>query len=55
LTVATVRHRPKVTKGPGSKAAGIAMAFTLIEASPEWRDLVVVRWPTIPSAGGPPR
>ena len=29
-TFATVRHRAKVTKGPGSKAAGIAMAFKLI-------------------------
>jgi hypothetical protein len=37
LTFATVRHR-KVTKGPGSKAAGIAMAFKLIEAAQErWR------------------
>ena len=32
-TFATVRHRTKVTKGPGSKAAGIAMAFKLIEAA----------------------
>jgi hypothetical protein len=38
LTFATVRHRTKVTKGPGSKAAGIAMAFKLIEAAQErWR------------------
>jgi putative transposase len=37
-TFATVRHRTKVTKGPGSKAAGIAMAFKLIEAAQErWR------------------
>ena len=27
-TFATVRLRTKVTKGPGSRAAGIAMAFT---------------------------
>ena len=33
LTFATIRHRTKVTKGPGSKATGIAMAFKLIEAS----------------------
>ena len=33
LTFATVRHRTKVTKGPGSKAAGIAMAFKLIDAA----------------------
>ena len=38
MTFATVRHRTKVTKGPGSKAAGIAMAFKLIEAAQErWR------------------
>jgi transposase-like protein len=37
-TFATVRHRSKVTKGPGSKAAGIAMAFKLIEAAQDrWR------------------
>lgn len=37
-TFATVRHRTKVTKGPGSKAAGLAMAFKLIEsAQARWR------------------
>jgi hypothetical protein len=37
-TFATVRHRTKVTKGPGSKAAGLAMAFKLIEAGQgRWR------------------
>jgi putative transposase len=37
-TFATVRHRTKVTKGPGSKTAGIAMAFKLIQAAQErWR------------------
>ena len=37
-TFATVRHRTKVTKGPGSRAAGIAMAFKLIEATQgRWR------------------
>lgn len=37
-TFATVRHRTKVTKGPGSRAAGIAMAFKLIEgAQGRWR------------------
>ena len=37
-TFATVRHRSKVTKGPGSRAAGIAMAFKLIEAAQaRWR------------------
>jgi transposase-like protein len=37
-TFATVRNRSKTTKGPGSKAAGIAMAFKLIEAAQaRWR------------------
>jgi hypothetical protein len=37
-TFATVRHRTKVTKGPGSRAAGLAMAFTLIESAQDrWR------------------
>jgi transposase-like protein len=37
-TFATVRHRTKVTKGPGSMAAGLAMAFKLIEAAQaRWR------------------
>ena len=37
-TFATVRHRTKITKGPGSRAAGLAMAFKLIEsAQNRWR------------------
>jgi putative transposase len=37
-TFATVRLRTKVTKGPGSKAAGLAMAFKLIESAQDrWR------------------
>jgi transposase-like protein len=37
-TFATVRLRTKVTKGPGSRAAGLAMAFKLIEsAQARWR------------------
>ena len=37
-TFATVRHRTRVTKGPGSRAAGLAMAFKLIEAAQDrWR------------------
>ena len=37
-TFATVRLRTKVTKGPGSRAAGLAMAFKLIEsAQTRWR------------------
>jgi hypothetical protein len=36
--VATVRDRSKITKGPGSRATGIAMAYKLIEASQSrWR------------------
>jgi hypothetical protein len=35
---ATVRNRSKITKGPGSRAAGIAMADKLIEAAQSrWR------------------
>jgi transposase-like protein len=35
---ATVRHQTKVTTGPGSRAAGLAMAFKLIEsAQARWR------------------
>jgi putative transposase len=37
-TFATVRLRTRVTKGPGSRAAGIAMAFKLIESAQDrWR------------------
>ena len=37
-TFATVRHRQKLTRGPGSRAAGIAMAFKLMEAAQDrWR------------------
>ena len=37
-TFATVRLRTRVTKGPGSRAAGLAMAFKLIEsAETRWR------------------
>ena len=37
-TFATVRLRQRVTKGPGSRAAGIAMAFKLVEAAQQrWR------------------
>ena len=37
-TFATVRLRQRVTKGPGSRAAGVAMAFKLIEsAQHHWR------------------
>ena len=37
-TFATVRLRQRVTKGPGNRAAGVAMAFKLIEsAQARWR------------------
>jgi putative transposase len=37
-TFATVRLRQRVTKGPGSRAAGVAMAFKLIKsAQARWR------------------
>ena len=37
-TFATVRLRTKVTKGPGPRAAGIAMAYKLIDAAQaRWR------------------
>jgi putative transposase len=37
-TFATVRLRQRVTKGPGNRAAGVAMAFKLIEAAQtRWR------------------
>ena len=39
-TFATVRLRQRVTKGPGSRVAGVAMAFKLIEsAQARWRAL----------------
>jgi putative transposase len=37
-TFSTVRLRTRVTKGPGSKGAGLAMAFKLLEAAQDrWR------------------
>jgi putative transposase len=37
-TFATVRLRTKVTKGPGSRAAGLAMVFKLVKAAEDrWR------------------
>jgi len=37
-TFSTVRHRTKITRGPGSRTAGLAMAFKLIEAAQDrWR------------------
>ena len=51
-TFATVRHRTKITKGPGSRAAGLAMAFKLIESAQDrWR----CRQRTPPRRPGPRR
>jgi putative transposase len=37
-TFSSVRLRTRVTKGPGSKAAGLAMVFKLLEAAQDrWR------------------
>ena len=39
-TFATVKHRTRVTKGAGSRAAGLTMAFKLLEAAQKsWRRL----------------
>lgn len=39
-TFSTVRSRTKVTKGPGSRAAGLAMALELIESAEDhWRSV----------------
>jgi transposase-like protein len=44
-TFATVRLRPRVTKGPGSKQAGLAMAFKLLEAAEQrWRAVNGPTW-----------
>ena len=44
-TFATVRLRQRVTKGPGSRAAGIPMAFKLIEsAQARWRAVNAPHW-----------
>ena len=40
-TFSTARLRTRVTKGPGSRQAGLAMAFKLLEAAEDrWRSLV---------------
>jgi hypothetical protein len=38
--LATVRHRTKPTRGPGSRVTGLAMAFKLIEAAQDRRRAV---------------
>ena len=47
-----MRLRTKVTKGPGSKAAGLAMAFKLIEsAQNRWRSVNAPRLVALVRAG----
>jgi putative transposase len=44
-TFATVRLRQRVTKGPGSRTAGAAMAFKLLEsAQARWRAVNAPTW-----------
>jgi transposase-like protein len=51
-TFATVRLRQRVTKGPGSRAAGVAMAFKLIEsAQARWRAVNAPHLVTLVRAG----
>jgi transposase-like protein len=53
-TFATVRHRTKVTKGPGSRAAGLAMAFKLIESAQDhWRMVNAPHLVALVRAGAP--
>src|SRR5215217_632190 len=52
-TFATVRHRTKITRGPGSRAAGLAMAFKLIEsAQNRWRAVNAPHLVALVRAGG---
>jgi putative transposase len=51
-TFATVRLRTKVTKGPRSRAAGIAMAYKLIDATQaRWRAVNAPHLATLVRAG----
>ena len=53
-TFATVRLRHQVTKGPGSRAAGVAMAFKLIEAAQaRWRMVNAPHLVALVRAGAP--
>ena len=52
----TVRHRTKITRGPGSRAAGLAMAFKLIEAAQtRWRTVNKAHLVALVRAGCPVR
>jgi transposase-like protein len=51
-TFATVRHRSKLTRGPGSRAAGLAMAFKLLQAAQDrWRAVNAPHLVTLVRAG----
>src|SRR5437667_12589085 len=51
-TFATVRLRTKVTKGPGSRVAGLAMPFKLSEAAEQrWRSVNAPRRVALARAG----
>jgi transposase-like protein len=51
-TFAAVRRRTKVTKGPGSRAAGLATAFKLIESAQDrWRAVNAPRLAALVRAG----
>jgi hypothetical protein len=54
-TLATVRLRTKVTQGPGSRAAGIAMAYKLIESDITGRRRVRDTWSRRPPRRRCPR
>jgi hypothetical protein len=54
-TFATVRLRTKVTHGPGSSAAGIAMAYKLIESDMTGRRSVRDTWSRRPPRRRCPR
>lgn len=52
-TFATVRRRAKVTRGPGSRAAGLAIAFRLTESAQDpWRCVNAPRLVPLVRAGG---
>jgi hypothetical protein len=52
-TFATVRLRTKVTKGPGSRGAGIAIAYKLIDAAQtSWRAVNAPHMVALVRAGG---